>query len=101
MDIEQKQREAARWVILRILNAGRPVGVNDSVILSVLEDEQLIASRRELQRQCDYLHALGLLTLEDETADGFAAKLTAAGVAVVEYAAPAPVGIARPAKGAR
>jgi len=101
MDIEQQRRAAARWTILRILDAGRPVGVNDSVMLSILVEEKFLASWRDLQRECDYLHALSLLTFEDETEESFAAKLTAPGIDIVEYNAPAPAGIARPAKGAR
>ena len=98
IDIEQSRREAARWAILRILDAGRPVGVNDTVMLSVLEGEKLLTSWRELQRESGYLSALGLLTIEDEREGAFAAKLTAAGVDVVEYTASAPAGIARPTK---
>ena len=28
LDIEQKQREEARWRILRVLDAGRPIAVS-------------------------------------------------------------------------
>ncbi len=99
-NLEQATRESARWAILRILDAGRPVGVNGSVILSVLADEKLVESARELRRELDYLSELGLVTVEHDDNDEttFAAKLTAAGVNVIEFTAPAPAGIARPKK---
>jgi hypothetical protein len=98
MDIEQARREAARWIILRILDAGRPIGVSDTIMARILEGERLPAARRELRRECDYLHGLGLIEVEDEDEGFFAARLTAAGIDVVEYASPAPAGIARPAR---
>jgi len=37
-ELEQKEREEARWRILRVLDAGRPVGVNESILWRVLHD---------------------------------------------------------------
>jgi hypothetical protein len=102
MEIEQAKKEAARWIILRVLDAGRPVGCNGSLILTVLDGERLLNSPSELRRELDYLADRGLVAIEQDDNDetSFAAKLTAMGVDVVEYTAPAPAGIARPKKGA-
>jgi hypothetical protein len=32
IDLEQKQREEARWRILRVLDAGRPISVSETII---------------------------------------------------------------------
>jgi hypothetical protein len=105
-DLEQKRHQAARWAILRILNAGRPIGVSEAIIVRVLVDEKLASpSRTELRREMHYLRDLGLVAIV--TSEGldddivYVGKLTAAGVAVVEYTATAPAGVARPRKSAR
>ncbi len=98
MDLEQKQKEDARWRILRILDAGRPIGVNEDLISRVLHEVKLPLTMQGLRRELTYLRDLGLLDIESEETETWAAKLTAAGVNVVEYTAPAPAGIARPKK---
>jgi len=98
MDLEQKQKEDARWRILRILDSGRPVGVNEDVIARVLRDVKLPLTMQGLRRELSYLHDLELVELEGEDTETWAAKLTAHGVDVVEYTVPAPAGIARPRK---
>lgn len=47
---------------------------------------------------CDYLRDQGLVEISDLDDGMWHARLTAAGVGVVEYTATAPAGIARPAK---
>jgi hypothetical protein len=98
MDLEQKQKEDARWRILRILDSGRPVGVNEDVIARVLHDVKLPLTMQGLRRELTYLRDRGLVELENEDSETWAAKLTAAGVDVVEYTVVAPAGIARPAR---
>jgi len=97
MEIKQLQREDARWKMLRVIDAGRPVGVNESIIHRVLSDLSLPFSQADLRRELAYLRDLGLIELGEADGEQFA-KVTAAGVAVVEYAAAAPAGVARPAK---
>ena len=97
MEIEQLRREDARWRILRVLDAGRPVGVNETLIRRVLSDSELQFTAADLRRELAYLHDLGLIEVGEVDGNRFA-KATAAGIDVVEYAAPAPAGIARPAK---
>jgi hypothetical protein len=97
MEIEQMRREDARWKMLRVIDAGRPVGVNASIIRRVLSDLSLPLSQADLRREMAYLRDLGLIEIGEVDGEQFA-KATPAGVAVVEYTAPAPAGIARPAK---
>ena len=98
LDLEQRQREEARWRILRVVDAGRPVAVSEQIVWRVLTDIKLALSLNQLRRELSYLHDLGLIELEGEDSDIWFAKLTAQGVDVVEYTAKAPAGIARPRK---
>jgi hypothetical protein len=98
MDIEQTRREEARWRILRVVDAGRPVAVCEQIVWRVLTDIKIALSLNQVRRELSYLHDLGLLELEGEDSDIWFAKLTAHGVDVVEYTAKAPAGIARPRK---
>jgi hypothetical protein len=98
MDLEQKQREEARWRILRVLDAGRPIAVSESIVWRVLHDIRLPMSVTSVRREIDYLSDLGLIEIEGEDSETWFAKLTAQGVDVVEYTLAAPAGVARPRK---
>ena len=98
MDIEQARREDARWKMLRIVDAGRPVGVNEGVIARVLADESSHFTRDDLRRELAYLEQLGLIEVGGQEEAEWFVKTTARGVDVVEYTAPAPAGIARPSR---
>jgi hypothetical protein len=98
LDLEQRLREEARWRILRVVDAGRPVAVCEQIVWRVLTDIKLGLSLNQVRRELSYLRDLGLLELEGEDSDIWFAKLTAPGVDVVEYTAKAPAGIARPRK---
>jgi DNA-binding transcriptional ArsR family regulator len=98
MDLEQKQREDARWRILRVLDAGRPIPVSENIVWRVLHDIRLPMSVSTVRREIDYLRDLGLVDVEGEDTETWFAKLTAQGVDVVEYTIPAPAGVARPRK---
>jgi hypothetical protein len=97
-DLEQKQREEARWRILRVLDAGRPIGVNETIVWRVLHDVKIGLSLTQVRRELEYLQDLGLAKLEDMETETWSAKLTALGVDVVEYTVDSPPGIARPKK---
>src|SRR5579883_1600697 len=98
MNLEQRQREDARWRILKICDAGRPVGVSETIVWRVLADVKLGLTTHEVRREMDYLADLGMLEIEKNERDGgeWFAKLTPRGVDVVEYTIEAPAGIARP-----
>jgi hypothetical protein len=98
MDLEQKQREEARWRILRVLDAGRPIAVSENIIWRVLHDIRLPMSMSSVRREIDYLRNLGLAEIDGEESETWFAKLTADGVDVVEYTKSAPAGVARPRK---
>ena len=98
IDLEQKQREEARWRILRVLDAGRPISVSENIVWRVLHDIRLPMSMSAVRREIDYLRNLGLIAVEDEDTPTWFAKLTARGVDVVEYTLAAPAGVARPRK---
>ena len=97
-ELEQKEREDARWRILRVLDAGRPVGVNERIVWRVLHDVKIGLSPMQVRRELEYLQDLGLAKLEDVETETWLAKLTAHGVDVVEYTVDSPPGIARPKK---
>ena len=96
IDLQQKQREEARWRILRVLDAGRPFACNESIIWRTLHDVKLPFTLMEVRRELAYLRDLLLVEILDQKTDLWAAKLTATGVDVVEYTIAAPPGIARP-----
>jgi hypothetical protein len=98
IDLEQKQREEARWRILRVVDAGRPIAVSEQIIWRVLADIKLSLSLNAVRRELAYLRDLNLLELEGEGGETWFAKLTAPGVDVVEYNFPSPAGVARPRK---
>ena len=98
IDLEQKQREEARWRMLRVVDAGRPIAVSEQIIWRVLADIKLSLSLNTVRRELAYLRDLGLLELEGESGETWFAKLTASGVDVVEYNFPSPAGVARPRK---
>jgi len=64
MDLEQKQREDARWRILRVLDAGRPIPVSENIVWRVLHDIRLPMSVSTVRREIDYLRDLGLVDVE-------------------------------------
>jgi DNA-binding transcriptional ArsR family regulator len=98
IDLEQKRREEARWRMLRVIDAGRPIAVSEQIIWRVLADIRLRLSQIAVRRELSYLRDLGLVAIEGEDSDMWFAKLTAEGVDVVEYNRPAPAGVARPRK---
>ncbi len=98
IDIEQKNREEARWRMLRVVDAERPIAVSEQIIWRVLADIKLSLSLNTVRRELAYLRDLGLLELEGESGETWFAKLTASGVDVVEYNFPSPAGVARPRK---
>ena len=98
LELTRIQREIARRRILQILQAGQPVGVNLAVIELALSDAKLKLDTTQLRVELDYLEEKGLLKIERGRYFGeneIAARLTPAGVDVVEGAVDCPAGIAR------
>lgn len=100
IDFKKQLREQARWLILATLDAGRPMGVNEDMILSAINAVPVQLTRLELRKEMDYLEARCLIEVagkNDPSARWFA-KLTRAGIDVVEYTVECDLGIARPPK---
>ena|SRR5690348_8264558 len=97
-DLLQRQREEARWRILRVVDAGRPVPVSEQIVWRVLADIKIAFSLNQLRRELAYLRDLRLVEIEGEGTETWFAKLTADGVDVVEYNAKSPAGVGRPRK---
>jgi hypothetical protein len=96
VDFQQKQREEARWRILRTLDAGRPIGASEQLVWRVLTDLKIPFSINDVRREMAYLRDRGLIEIEGEDTDIWFGKLTWHGTDVVEYTKPAEPGIARP-----
>jgi DNA-binding transcriptional ArsR family regulator len=75
IDLEQKNREEARWRMLRVVDAGRPIAVSEQIIWRVLADIKLALSLNTVRRELAYLRDLGLLELEGEGTETWFAKL--------------------------
>jgi hypothetical protein len=96
IDIDQKRREEARWRILRILDAGRPIAVSEQIVWRVLTDIHIPFSINDVRREMTYLCDRGLIEIEGQDTDIWFGKLTWHGIDVVEYTVKAEPGIARP-----
>jgi hypothetical protein len=98
IDLEKAQREQTRWRMLKILDAGRPLPVSETVILQILQDAALPITPSMLRRELDYLADRRLVLITGQNSPVWAAELTRHGVDVVEYTVDCQPGIARPTK---
>jgi len=97
IDLEQKRKEEARWRIMRILDAGRPIAVSEQIVWRVLTDLKIPFSLNDVRREMQYLRERNLISIEQpEDADIWFGKLTWHGIDIVEYTQPCEAGIARP-----
>lgn len=97
-DIEKARREHLRWLILSTLNAARPIGANEYLILSVVRDVIPDVTGRDLRRELDYLEERRLARITAKESPTWMADLTRDGIDVVEYTVECEPGIARPPK---
>lgn len=95
-DLEKARREAGRWRILRLVNSGSYLGINESLLLAAINDVGFNFSPTELRRELDYLRDRGLIEIEREDGPEWIARILRTGVDVVEYTIPCEPGIARP-----
>ena len=96
IELQKHAREFVRWMILRMLYAGRPGGVSEIIILQVLQNMDFDCELNDVRQDMDYMRSVGLAEAGQDDLTGCWARLTALGVAVVEYSARAPLGIGRP-----
>ena len=96
IQLERHQREEARWLILRVLDAARPFNASENIVSKTLASSELPVTPSGIRRELTYLEDKGLLAIASRKVPVWHAKLTAYGVDVVEYTKDAPPGIARP-----
>ncbi len=97
IDLEKGRRENLRWLILVTLNAARPVGAAEGLVLTCVNDVLRQVTSVELRRELDYLADRDLVDVE-RVGPQWHADLTRTGVDVVEYTVECEPGIARPQK---
>ena len=100
IDFEKSSRETLRWLILSTLNAARPLGAAEMLILSAISGIPFRVTALDLRRELDYLEERKLVEIDPASKDtpAWHSKLTRYGVDVVEYTVPCDPGIARPKK---
>ncbi len=96
IELQEHAREFARWMILRMLYAGKPGEVSETILLRVLQSLDFDCELDDVRRDMDYLSSAGLTETGQNGVMGYRARLTELGVAVVEYSAWASSGIGRP-----
>lgn len=98
VDFEKNEREEIRWRALKILHAGGPWPVSEGIVQAAMSDAALRVTPTQLRKELGYLEAKGLVQIHGRDGPTWQPQLTAHGIDVVEYVAPCPTGIARPAK---
>ena len=100
IDFEKASRETLRWLILSTLNAARPLGAAEPLVLSAISGIPFRVTALELRRELDYLEERRLIEIDPASKDTptWHAKLTRHGVDVTEYTVAIEAGIARPKK---
>lgn len=97
-DPEKSHRETLRWLILLALNAARPLGAGETLVLSAVRQALPDITIRELRAEMDYLMERDLIHLDGRDSPQWRAKLTRYGIDIVEYTVDVHPGIARPQK---
>ena len=96
--LETANREYLRWLILTTLNAARPVGTSEAIILNAIQTVPLQMTMLELRKELAYLADRSLVTITGKDSPCWHAELNHHGIDVVEYAVECLPGIARPKK---
>jgi len=97
-DPEKSHRETLRWLILLTLNAARPLGAGELLLLNTVRQAIPDSTARALRLELDYLAERDLIHLEGRNTPQWRAKLTRYGTDVAEYTLECDPGIARPQK---
>lgn len=99
MELDQAQREDARWRIMNLLNKTRPSAISETIVHRHLaHDLEMPYGPHAVRKELLYLRDKGLVEIPDTDASTWIARVTVDGVDVVEYAVDCPAGIARPRK---
>jgi hypothetical protein len=99
IDLEKTKRETLRWLIMVTLNAARPFGTTEPVILSAVETVIPGVTQLEIRRELEYLENRQLVEISGRGLQpSWQSKLTHHGIDVVEYTVECYPGIGRPQK---
>ncbi len=98
IDLEKAKRENLRWQLLAALNAARPVGASEQILLTAVRGVINDVTQLQLRRELDYLECRKLIRITGKDSPAWHGELTRDGVDVVEYTVPCDAGIARPSK---
>jgi DNA-binding HxlR family transcriptional regulator len=96
---EAAEREAARWLTLVALDAADSLGATETMLLGALRESLPFLAPATLRHEIRYLEGRGYLTLTVSDGRPWRARITAAGIDLVEYRSDCPPGIARPLRG--
>jgi hypothetical protein len=92
--LQREMKREMRWYMLRSFYMGRPIGVNERLLVHAMTLMKFEISQGGVRNELEYLAGLGLITVtQGNTWHG---EITPAGVDCVEYNADCPKGIARP-----
>jgi len=98
IDLKKATRETVRWYILKVLDAARPMGTTETIILTTLAGIPLDITQAELRRELDYLEERNLVTITGKGTPVWFADLKRYGIDIVEYTVDCHPGITRPPK---
>lgn len=98
IDLEKNTREHIRWLCILTLDHARPIGANESLILSTIQSIPMQCTALELRKELDYLSGCGFVEITQKQAIQWHIKLTSKGVDLAQYVTECPAGIARPPK---
>jgi len=97
--MEAATRGRMRWLIVVALNAARPIGTAEGIILSAIQGAVPSATQLEIRRELQYLEDRGLVEIEGKgMLPEWHAQLTHHGVDIAEYTVECYPGIDRPKK---
>lgn len=97
--LELARAKMIRYRVLKILDAGRPYPVGESLIVEVLDDVDLAVTRLEARRALRYLSDKGYIEVvirEPQLAGVWESRLLPPGVDYLENPRAEDAGIARP-----
>lgn len=98
VDVEKSRRETLRWLLLLTLNAARPLGASEALIISAVREAIPDVTSRELRNEMGYLAERQLIHLKHQDRPQWFATLTRFGMDIAEYTVSCEPGIARPTK---
>jgi hypothetical protein len=97
VDFEKARREDLRWRILAALEAARPYGTSESIVMNAVESIVADVTLQEIRKELDYLEERELVEIE-RARPVWHARISRYGIDVFEYTVECHPGIARPKK---